>query len=300
MVDYTYKPTAKSYFSGMGGMDMGLSYAGLEVRQSLEIDKAACQTLSRNFTHRIVEEDICGKTVLDQERTDVSVFTYPCTKYSTIADIHGTRTGDDLFLHSLRHLALESPEAYVVENVPGMRKFPVVMEAMSKLPNYYITVFCPINSLTWLPQVRKRLIIIGTKRRFHITPPSGHSRVKLSELIEETPQYPLPKYLIKRLNGGYRDRPIIVDPKDPDAVAPTCVSHYAKDLSTRLVVDKSSPVGVRPFTPREYARLQGFPDSFWLPDTREAYKQIGNAVSVPMGEWIGTQLMKYFNKRNND
>jgi DNA (cytosine-5)-methyltransferase 1 len=44
------------------------------------------------------------------------------------------RTGDDLFLHFFRHVAIRRPELYVVENVPGMRKFPVVMEAMTKLP----------------------------------------------------------------------------------------------------------------------------------------------------------------------
>lgn len=55
------------------------------------------------------------------------VFTYPCTKYRTIADIHGTRTGDELFLHTLRHLAIARPD-------------------------YYVQVFCPIKSETWLPQ----------------------------------------------------------------------------------------------------------------------------------------------------
>src|SRR5256714_15579930 len=94
------------------------------------------------------------------------VATYPCTKYSPIGDIHGVRTGDDLFLHFFRHVAIRRPELYVVENVPGMKKFPVVMEAMTKLPDYYVHVECPVKSSTWLPQKRDRLIIIGSRRSF--------------------------------------------------------------------------------------------------------------------------------------
>ena len=116
--------------------------------------------------------DIKDKTVQEQPQSDIIVGTYPCTKYSAIADIHGTRTGDDLFLHFFRHIAIEQPEMYVVENVPGMKKFKVVMEAMTKLPNYYVNIFCPLNASLWLPQRRKRLILIGTKKPFSIAAPT--------------------------------------------------------------------------------------------------------------------------------
>ena len=58
--------------------------------------------------------------LLEQPESDIIVRTYPCTKYSPIADIHGTRTGDDLFLHFFRHFAIARPEMYIVENVPGL------------------------------------------------------------------------------------------------------------------------------------------------------------------------------------
>src|SRR5260370_20949573 len=96
----------------------------------------------------------------------VMVATYPCTKYSPIADIHGVRTGDDLFLHFFRHVAIRRPELYVVENVPGMKKFPVVMEAMTKLPDYYVHVACPVNSSLRRPQKRDRLPVIANQRHF--------------------------------------------------------------------------------------------------------------------------------------
>ena len=125
-------------------MEIGLMQAGVNVIQSLDLDSEATDCMKINshyFSHDVLTVDIKDKTVLEQPKTDIIVGTYPCTKYSAIADIHGTRTGDDLFLHFFRHIAIEKPEIYVVENVPGMKKFKVVMEAMTKLPDYYIRLW---------------------------------------------------------------------------------------------------------------------------------------------------------------
>lgn len=284
--------TAKSYFSGAGGMDYGLMEAGISILQSYELDKTCCQTLRLNFDHEIIETDITGITVLDQPKTDVIVGTFPCTKYSTIADIHGTRTGDDLFLHFFRHIALEQPEVYVVENVPGMRKFRVVMEALTKLPHYYVRVECPVNANKWLPQERKRLILFGTKKPFdNLRYPEDSQPFQLKDILEKDPDINIPDYVYRRLNGAYRDRPIISDPENND-IAPCCVAHYSKDVSTRLVKDGKR---VRPYTTREYARLQGFADSYAFAGTeRDIYKQVGNAVAIPMAKWVGQEVKRYF------
>lgn len=291
-----YHPTAKSYFSGAGLMDLGLSQAGIDIIQSLEIETNCINTLRENFSHQVSQTDIKDITVLSQQKSDIIVGTYPCTKYSAIADIHGTRTGDDLFLHFFRHIAIEQPEMYIVENVPGMRKFPVVMEAMSKLPGYYMNIFCPVDALNWLPQKRERLILIGTRRQIKISPPENNRSVTLSEIVESAPHVHVPEYVKKRLSGGYRDLPIICNPDDKSALAPTCVAHYAKDRGTRLVKDSSHPNKVRPFTTREYARLQGVPDWFRFSGSEsEIFRQIGNGVAVPMASWIGSEAIKYFN-----
>jgi DNA (cytosine-5)-methyltransferase 1 len=299
-----YKPTAKGYFTGAGGMEIGMLQAGIDVRQSLDLDLDAIECLKFNtkyFDHKVLYQDIKDIRVLNQEKTDVIIGTYPCAKYSTIADIHGTRTGDDLFLHFFRHIAIEQPEAYVVENVPGMKKFQVVMEAMTKLPGYYVNVICPVDALNWLPQTRKRLIIIGTKKPFLIsTPQASNSRIRMKDIIERDPIYDMPDYILNRINGKYRDQPIIVDPDQPGSFAPTCVAHYAKDMGTRLVKCKNAEYGLRPFSVREYARLQGFPDDFYFPEKRSSYKLIGNAVPVHMGRWAGGELMKYFNRGQHD
>lgn len=280
-------------------MELGIMQAGVNIIQSLDLDKEATQCMVRNkhyFDHVVLNIDIKSKTVLEQPKSDIIIGTYPCTKYSPIADIHGTRTGDDLFLHFFRHIAIEKPEMYIVENVPGMKKFKVVMEAMTKLPDYYVNIFCPVDAANWLPQKRKRLILIGTRKHFWINAPTQiNNRPRLKDILEKDPEVEMPEYVVKRINGSYRDKPIIVDPEIPNALAPTCVAHYSKDLSTRLVKDPRAKYGVRPFSVREYARLQGFPEDFNFENKRSSYKLIGNAVPVHMGRWAGRVVMKYFN-----
>lgn len=291
--------TINSYFCGAGLFDVGLLNAGFHINQAFELDKAACKTYRANIGNHVKECDLTDELVLEQDSCDGMVFTYPCTKYSTISDIHGTRTGDELFLHALRHLAIARPEFYIVENVPGMKAFPVVMEAMTKMPDYFVNVFCPLNANHWLPQERKRLIIIGTKRPFNVRPPESTKRIALKDILEEEPRITFPKAIYERMNGKYRDLPIISDPEKGD-IAPTCVAHYRKDKSTRLVKDKRFPLGVRPYSVREFARLQGLPDSFVFPVTdTEAYKQIGNGVPTVFGEWAGREMIRYMSLSHN-
>ena len=286
-----------SYFSGAGLMDIGLLRAGLQINEAYEIDKDACKVYKANIGNHIKETDITKELVEPQSNCDGMVFTYPCTKYSPISDISKSRTGDELFLHALRHLAIADPEFYIVENVPGMKIFPVVMEAMTKMKNYHTQVFCPIGSQLWLPQRRDRLIIIGTKNKFNFRLPSSTKQVSLQSILEDNPDITLPIAIKQRMAGVYRDLPIVSDPNKGD-IAPTCVAHYAKDKSTRLVVDKRYPLGVRPYSVREFARLQGLPDSFSFSSVSNtaAYRQIGNGVSVPVGEWVGNEIKRYYNK----
>lgn len=290
--------TVNTYFSGAGLFDIGLLQGGLEIAQSFELDQKACEVQRANLPHEVVQADISQKLVFDDQPCDVMVFTYPCTKYSSIADIHGTRTGDDLFLHAFRHIALRKPEVYVIENVPGMKKFQVVMEAMTRLPDYYVQVFCPIQSSTWLPQKRDRLIVMASRQPFNWLPPETNRRVSLADVMEKDVVMDIPLSVYSRLDGKYRDKPIISDPAKGD-IAPTCVAHYSKDLSTRLVVDKTFPRGVRPYTVREYARLQGVPDwfRFDVPNTA-AYRMIGNGVSVPVGEWVAKEIKRYWQRNS--
>lgn len=288
--------TANSYFSGAGLFDIGFQQAGIAIQQSFEIDPVCCKTQRENFDHEVIDMDITEKLVKQEKRSDVMIGTYPCTKYSAAADIHGTRTGDELFLHFFRHIAIQKPEVYIVENVPGMKKFPVVMEAMSELPEYYVSIFCPVNADIWLPQNRERLILIGSKKPFTWRKPKVTKKVSLSDIIEDNPEIKIPQYVYNRINkkGNYRDLPIVSDPEKGD-IAPCVVAHYAKDKGTRLVADKNFPHGVRPYTVREYARLMGVPDEFrFIGAESKNYAMIGNGVPVPLGKWLGNELKRYF------
>src|SRR5436190_17741907 len=115
-----YKPTGKSYFTGMGLTDLGFIQAGVDIIQSVDLDKRAVNTMKMNrhyFPHRIIWDDVTQMTVLDQPKSDIHIYTYPCKRYSIIGEIHGMRTGDELYTHAFRHFALEQPEMYWLENV---------------------------------------------------------------------------------------------------------------------------------------------------------------------------------------
>lgn len=285
--------TINSYFSGAGLGDLGLIKAGLHINQAFELDKSAVKTYRRNIGDHVKHCDLTEELVLEQDSCHGMIFTYPCTRYSRIGDISDTRTGDDLFLHALRHLAIAKPEFYMVENVVGMKEFPIVMEAMTRLSDYYINVFSPVKTQVWLPQIRDRLFIFGTRRPFSVRPPENTTKVTLASILEKEPEITYPISIRNRLLGKYRDKPIISDPSKNDN-APTCIAHYSKDKSTRLVVDKRYPFGVRPYSVREWARLQGVPDSFHFPvSPTEAYKQIGNGVPIPAAEWGAREMIRY-------
>ena len=287
---------ANSYFSGAGLFDIGFRDAGIKLQQSFEIDKVCCKTQRANFDHEVIECDLTMKLVKNEKKASVMIGTYPCTKYSSAADIHGARTGDELFLHFFRHIAIQKPEVYIIENVPGMKKFPIVMEAMTELPDYYVSVFCPVNAKLWLPQERERLILIGSRKPFTWRAPESKRRIALSEIIEDNPEVKIPDYVYNRINkrGNYRDMPIVSDPEKGD-IAPCVVAHYAKDRGTRLVKDNRFPYSVRPYTVREYARLMGIPDDFKFVGTDcQCYQMIGNGVPVPIGRWLGGELKRYF------
>src|SRR6185295_12970409 len=73
------------------------------------------------------------------------------------------------------------------------------------------------------------------------------------------------------------------------------VATYPCTKYSPITEDKRFPHGAHPYTVREYARLQGIPDDFnFAGGHNDAYRMIGNCVSVPVGKWIGSEIMRYF------
>lgn len=84
-------------------------------------------------------------------------------------------------------------QEYVVENVPGKKKFPVVMEAMTKLPDYYVHVACPVKTSTWLPQKRDRLIILHTRQNHGQVSSNNNDGSKRQRNVNEVIHTPFAK-----------------------------------------------------------------------------------------------------------
>jgi len=289
--------TVGSLYSGAGGLDLGFERAGYRVRWANELDPHACKTYRTNFPRvELFEKSVEKLMKREVPKVDVLVGGWPCKKYSTIADIHGTRTGDNLYLHFFRMAILMDVEVFVWENVPGIlnRDFSVVLETFKEIPDRFHTIFkalCPTE--VGCPQRRPRVFFIGVKKPFMFKRPRGRKLLRnVGELLDRDPKVDIPPYFYKRLRGVWRDKPIITSRK---GVAPTCVAHYSKDRSTRAVEDPNFPHGCRPYTVREYARLQGFPKSFRFPVSDfYAYEQIGNAVNVDVSRAIAREVLRYF------
>lgn len=293
-----YQPEAKFYFAGVGLCEVGCQQAGVKITASYELDAKACAVQRANFQHPVVECDLTQQPVLDSKECDAMVFSWPCTRYSTFGQITETRTGDDLFKDAVRHKYVAAPDMWVAENVPGMKMFPLVMESMIKTRHYH-TSMVEVDSALWGLQRRKRLIIFGTKRPFTPRPPVQVEKRRMADVVEANPTINVPAYFRTRLKGGkYRDKPIVTDPRKGD-LAPTCVAHYGRDRSTRCVMDHArgdGNAGLRPWTVREYARLQGLPDSFTFGNLdSDSYLQIGNGVDVNVARWFGSEIVRYFN-----
>ena len=292
--------TVKSLFSGAGGLDCGLTQAGLNVVESYEYDRHACDTLANVGASDVYRCDITKLLLHGQLRTMVLTATFPC-KYFSCA---GTRKYDDeLYLDAARFIRNLGPEIFVIENVVGMKKSEVTMEAFMKMPGYYVKDFVLNVADCGGPQNRKRLIIMGSKIPFEwdFTPVPPDKRTRLIDILEAGTTEPLTKGMLNRLNGAHPGQ-WSAHIKDPmvDDYANTCLAHYAKDRGEQLVID---PVNrsIRPYTTKEYGRLQGFPDDYPFSGGKAAtLRQIGNAVSPYMARMIGKEIIRYIRTVNPD
>ena len=286
------KYTVKSLFAGAGGLDCGLEQAGLKVVESYEFEKRACDTLAAVGTSDVYRCDISKLLLENQFKTYVITATFPCTHFSTA----GLGDGDELYLEAHRIIRCLEPEVFVIENVPAMRKFEIVMEAFMKMPHYHVSDFILNAADLGAPQSRKRLIIIGSKHDFewNFEPVADTEKMYLRDILEKNVDLPLStgakNRMAMRNKGQWPAR--IYDPAVRD-YGPTCVAHYANDSSDQLVIDPGSGK-VRSFTEVEYGRMQGFPDDYPFTGGKKAtLRQIGNAVSPYMARAIGREIVRY-------
>lgn len=305
-------------FAGIGGMRLAFESKGGDCVYSNEWNKYSQKTYFENFGE-MPDGDITKVDARIIPPHDILVAGFPCQPFS-IAGVSkkqslGRATGFEdktqgtLFFDVCRILKAKRPKAFMLENVKNLRShdrgntFKVIMEALEEL-NYEV-FYAILDGQNYVPQHRERILIVGFDRdrygcgidfTFSITP--VEPKPVIQDILEEETddKYTLSDKLWNYLqnyaakhkaagNGfGYGIA-------DPNGVARTLSARYYKDGSEILIAQEGK--NPRRLTPRECARLQGFPDSFKIPvsDT-QAYKQFGNSVVVPLMADIAGQIVE--------
>lgn len=287
------------FFAGCGGDICGLRMAGWQPQFAVEVNKHRCRTLRANHPQITVFEGQIQTLLLENYPSQCPVFfiTFPCDKYTEAANIHHEQTGDSLYLEALREIVLNYPEVVILENVYGLKKFKRVMQTFQCLPLYHCTEFL-LYGEDFTHQKKKRVFLI-LHRQPYVFPTLETYRLPkpgaiLKDYLElDTPFRDIPPYVYTRLEGGYRDLPIIYHPNQIEAV--NLFTNYARDRSLFLVHDQRAPRGLRPFTVRETANLHGFPKDYqFLGPLGETYDMVVDSVMPLMAYAIGKAISAYF------
>lgn len=305
-------------FAGIGGMRIAFENAGGVCVYSNEWNKYCQQTYFANFGE-LPDDDITKVDAVSIPDHDILVAGFPCQPFS-IAGVSkkkslGRATGFEdktqgtLFFDVCRVIKEKRPKAFLLENVKNLKShdkgntFRVIMESLNELD--YEVFYKVLDGQYYVPQHRERIIIVGFDKKrygdligfeFNLKPISP--KPIMSSILEKgvDEKYTLSDKLWNYLqdyaakhkaagNGfGY-------GLADPNGISRTLSARYYKDGSEILIAQKGK--NPRRLTPRECARLQGFPDSFSIPvsDT-QAYKQFGNSVVVPLISDVATLIVE--------
>jgi DNA (cytosine-5)-methyltransferase 1 len=298
-------------FAGIGGMRLAFESTGAICNFSSEWDKFSQQTYIANFGEQPAGDitQIPSNQIPDH---DILVGGFPCqpfsiagvSKHNSLGNDHGFEhpTQGTLFFEVARIIKDKKPKAFLLENVKNLvshdrgKTFTIIKETLEEL-GYYIhhQVF---DAAAILPQHRERIFIVGFREpitfKFPVLP-NCHPQIK--DILETNvdDKYTLTDHLWNYLqnyaekhrakgNGfGYG----LVD---LEGISRTLSARYYKDGSEILIPQKNK--NPRRLTPRECARLMGFPETFKIvtSDTR-AYKQFGNSVAVPVVQAIAKEII---------
>jgi len=299
-------------FAGIGGMRQAFESRGGRCVFSSEWDKFAQQTYEANFGDK-PNGDITKIPSKDIPRHDILLAGFPCQPFSHAGLKKGFMdTRGTLFFDVARIISDRKPSLVLLENVKGFKShdkgktFATVISVLDELG--YETYCQVLNASDFgLPQNRERIFIVGVNRRkigkkqFNF-PKAPKTLVKVGDILEKKvdPKYVLSNKLWsghKRRLREHRERGngfgySLFDSESPRTS--TISARYYKDGSEILIAGSGNP---RKITPREAARLQGFPETFVIPvsDT-QAYKQFGNSVAVNVISAIAREMVRLFPK----
>lgn len=292
-------------FAGIGGLRLGFEAYGCKTVFSSEWDKFAQQTYQANFGD-VAYGDITKIDEKDIPSFDVLLAGFPCQPFSQaglkkgLADTRGT-----LFFDVARIINHHRPRVVLLENVKRFKThnqgntFSVVKSVLEAMG--YKVFDKVLNAKDFgVPQNRERIYIAAFLDDVDFSfPVPPKTPTKLGDILEKKVDS---KYTISdRLWDGHKRRKIEHIAKgngfgyslfnEKSAYTSTISARYYKDGSEILVEQKGK--NPRKLTPREAARLQGFPDSYVIPvSDGQAYKQFGNSVAVPVIKAIAGQVLK--------
>ena len=295
-------------FAGIGGFRVALDRLGLGCVFSNDYDKHACITYSANFGE-ILHKDINEVKSEDIPSFDILCGGFPCQPFS-IAGVskknsmgvkHGfeDKKQGNLFFEIIRIVKHHKPKILFLENVKNLKshdKGATWMVIKSEIENAGYYVFEKIvDGKYYVPQHRERIYIVcfnkeqypKIKFEFPNYPPKRIYELKEVIFDEVEEKYTLTDHLWNYLQNYKKKNQEkgngfgfgLIDRHNSDHTR-TMSARYHKDGSEILIKQKNK--NPRRLTPKEAAKLQGFPENFKIPvsDT-QAYRQFGNSVVVP-------------------
>lgn len=300
-------------FAGIGGIRLGVeqAFGSIDCVFTSEIDKYAVTTYKANFKDSHIFGDIKQIDENDVPDHDILLAGFPCQPFSQAGLKKGfTDTRGTLFFDIERILLAKQPKAFLLENVKQLRghdKGRTFQTIIDHLNNAGYKVFYEILKARdfGIPQNRERIYIVGFldhSINFDFPKPTNlPTRVGdiLDDVVDE--KYTISDKLwsghkrrkeLNKLNGkGFGYSLFNKDSKYTNTIS----ARYYKDGSEILIEQENK--NPRKLTPREAARLQGFPEGYIIPvSDAQAYKQFGNSVAVPVIKAIATEIKKALNK----
>ncbi|AJM93042.1 DNA (cytosine-5-)-methyltransferase [Nitrosopumilus piranensis] len=306
------KFTFSDICAGIGGMRMAFENLGGKCVFTSEWDRFCQETYRENFGET-PHGDITKIPIRDIPRHDVMLAGFPCQPFSKSGfatrkflnkkDGFADDTQGKIFFRIAKIIAAKKPKAIFLENVPRLVKmnkgktFEIIINEIEKLG--YNCKWKVISAETVVPQRRERLYIVATRKGIEFEfPEIPDLKPQLKQILERRVDK---KYVLSdntwqwlqdhakkhsSMGNGFGFRMA-----DPKKTACTLSARYGKDGSEILIPRRNG--NPRKLSPRECARLMGFPDNFAIPvsDT-QAYKQFGNSVAVPVIYLIGYSFIK--------
>lgn len=306
--------TVGSMFAGIGGICPSFKQNGCKLVWANEIDKYACKTYRLNFGDEyLIEGDIRKIDANSIPKFDILTAGFPCQTFSLVGLLQGFNDPrGNLFFETARVINSIKPRVVFLENVANLvkhdegRTFEVILNTLESLG--YHTVYKVMNAKEYgnIPQQRNRIYIVAFKFKKDLNKFTFPDEIPLTQTAFDL--FDKDKKNAKYYMDGHRmwnrmmeymtDRNRVYRFTDwglsrgMEGICPTLLAAMGSRFERiPFFYDNYS---VRLMTPRECARLQGFPEEYRLPEENEkqVYKQIGNSVCVPVVDRIVKQILK--------